>query len=159
MGIVRRLSVRTAESSSKLPRQSRKKRVPWMAYLWPGLPHLWVKGSWAGLALAIGFTLLLNLAILNLLVWPELMEPRAKWVGGVALLLLWLAALWETRGELHRQAESRRAAREGRIDPETERGIFFQFRLKGLGGADTGVRSILRDSIFHWEDYDKRDDF
>ena len=46
-----------------------------------------------------------------------------------------------------------------RISPETERGIFFQIRLKGLGGADTGVESILKDSIFHYEDYYKRAEF
>jgi hypothetical protein len=104
-----------------LPHPSPKKRVPWLAYLWPGLPHLWVEGSWAGLALAIGFTALVNLAIVNLFIWPELLEPRAKWVGGAALLVLWLAALWETHGELRRQAERRRAEREERPDPETER--------------------------------------
>lgn len=73
------------------------------------------------MALAIGFTVLVNLAIVNLLIWPELMEARAKWVGGVALVALWMAALWETRGELRRQAERRRAEREDRIDPAIER--------------------------------------
>ena len=104
-----------------LPSPTPKKRPPWLAYLWPGLPHLWVEGSWAGLALAIGFTALVNLAIVNLFIWPELMEPRAKWVGGAALLALWIAALWETRGELRRQAERRRAAEEDRPDPEAQR--------------------------------------
>ncbi|MCO6046837.1 hypothetical protein NG895_23305 [Aeoliella sp. ICT_H6.2] len=103
-----------------MPSPKPKKRPPWLAYLWPGLPHLWVEGSWAGLALAIGFTALVNLAIVNLFIWPELMEPRAKWVGGAALFALWVAALWETRGELRRQAERRRAAEEDRPDPETE---------------------------------------
>ena len=109
------------ESTPPLARQTRKTRAPWIAYLWPGLAHLWVEGSWAGLALAIGFTALVNLAIVNLFIWPELLDVRAKWVGGVALLLLWLAALWETRGELRRQAERRRAESEGTLDPETER--------------------------------------
>ncbi len=59
----------------------------------------------------------MNLAIVHLFIWPELMEPRAKWVGGVALAVLWLAALWETRGELRRQADRRRAERAGQIDP------------------------------------------
>ncbi len=104
-----------------LPSPEPKKRPPWLAYLWPGLPHLWVEGSWAGLALAIGFTALVNLAIVNLFIWPELMEPRAKWVGGAALLALWIAALWETRGELRRQAERRKAAEEDRPDPQAER--------------------------------------
>lgn len=92
-----------------------------MAYLWPGLPHLWVEGSWAGLVLAIGFTALVNLAIVNLFVWPELLEVRAKWVGGGALVALWLAALWETRGELRRQAAKRRAQAEEGPDPDAER--------------------------------------
>lgn len=78
---------------------------------------MWVEGSWAGLALAIGFTALVNLAIVNLFIWPELMEPRVKWVGGAALAVLWLAALWETRGELRRQAERRQAELDGRVDP------------------------------------------
>lgn len=63
----------------------------------------------------------MNLAIVTLFIWPELVEPRAKWVGGAALLVLWVAALWETRGELRRQAERRRAAEEDRPDPEAER--------------------------------------
>lgn len=92
-----------------------------MAYLWPGLPHLWVEGSWAGLILAIGFTALVNLAIVNLFIWPELLSPKAKWVGGAALAVLWLAALWETRGELRRQAERRQAELDNRIDPEAQR--------------------------------------
>lgn len=82
---------------------------------------MWVEGSWAGLALAIGFTALANLAIVNLFIWPELLEPRAKWVGGVALAVLWLAAIWETRGELRRQSQRRRAEREDRVDPDSER--------------------------------------
>lgn len=64
---------------------------------------------------------LVNLAIVNLFIWPELLEPRAKWVGGAALAVLWLAALWETRGELRRQAKRRQAELEDRVDPETER--------------------------------------
>jgi heme exporter protein D len=70
--------------------------------------------------LAIGFTALVNLAIITLFIWPDLVEGRAKWVGGAAIGLLWLAALWETRGELRRQAERRRAEREDRIDPTQE---------------------------------------
>ncbi len=88
-------------------RRSATTRAPWFAYLWPGLPHLWVDGSWAGLALAIAFAALLNLGILGTFVWPELFPPRARLVGAGVLALLWTAALWETRGELRRQAARR----------------------------------------------------
>jgi tetratricopeptide (TPR) repeat protein len=88
-------------------RPSKPRRAPWFAYMWPGLPHLWVNGSWAGLVLAIGFAVLLNLAIVGTFVWPELLPARARWIGGGLLAVLWLAALWETRGELRRQAARR----------------------------------------------------
>lgn len=42
---------------------------------------------------------------------------------------------------------------------ETERGIYFQFEMKGLGGTDTGVNSILKNSIVGFEDYEDRDHF
>lgn len=55
--------------------------------------------------------------MLNLVIWPELLTSQAKWVGGAALAGLWLAALVETRGELKRQAERRKAEAENRADP------------------------------------------
>jgi LPS-assembly protein len=42
---------------------------------------------------------------------------------------------------------------------ETERGIYFQIEMKGLGGTDTGVNSILENSIVGFEDYENRDHF
>lgn len=76
----------------------------WVAYLWPGLPHLWINGSLAGLSLALAFSVLMNVLILAVLVWPEWLELRLKVACGIGATLLWLAALWETRGELRRLA-------------------------------------------------------
>jgi LPS-assembly protein len=42
---------------------------------------------------------------------------------------------------------------------ETERGIYFQIEMKGLGGTDTGVNSVLEDSIVGFEEYEERDHF
>ena len=42
-------------------------------------------------------------------------------------------------------------------DLTVERGLYFQFVLKGLGGADTGVRSVLNDSIVGFENYEDAD--
>ena len=52
-------------------------RMPWAVYLWPGLPHLWRRGAWSGLAIAIGFAILLNLALVSSLIWTELELLRA----------------------------------------------------------------------------------
>ena len=42
---------------------------------------------------------------------------------------------------------------------DTQSGLYFQIVLKGLGGADTGVNSILEDSIVSYEDYEERDHY
>lgn len=87
-----------------MPRRPNSRRMPWAAYLWPGLPHLWNEGSWAGLALAVGFTFLLNTLILATFAWTDWLPERVKLVCGLSTGLLWLLALLETRSELRRQA-------------------------------------------------------
>lgn len=91
-------------SESRLPRPKPTRRVHWATYLWPGLAHLWIKGSVAGLTLALAFSVLLNVLILGTLVWPAWLETRLKIVCALGAGLLWLAALWETRCELQRIA-------------------------------------------------------
>jgi hypothetical protein len=64
-------------------------RWNWAFCLWPGLPQLWQRGAWSGVAVAAGFALGLNLALLCTLVWTE-------WLGAAALRWLWLTLglLW-----------------------------------------------------------------
>jgi hypothetical protein len=71
--------------------------VQWAIYLWPGLPGLWWRGAWSGLALAVSFALLLNLVVAATLVWGELLGPQragAIWSGFIAG---WLALLFVSR--------------------------------------------------------------
>ncbi|QDT01171.1 tetratricopeptide repeat protein [Adhaeretor mobilis] len=77
-------------------------KLHWSAYLWPGLPHLWARGSWAGLALAVGFTVLLNVWIAATLVWNEWMPPEVKTVGAGLLATLWVLAWVEGRADWRR---------------------------------------------------------
>lgn len=93
-----------------MPRRPPRRRLHWAAYLWPGLPHLWVRGSLAGLTLALAFSVLLNVLVLATLVWPAWLESRLKFACAITALGLWIAALWETRGELRRLAAEREAA-------------------------------------------------
>ena len=92
-----------------MPRPKKRRHAHWAAYLWPGLAHLWIRGSVAGLALALAFSVLLNVLILGTLVWPAWLEMRLKFICASGVALLWVAALWETRGELRRLEQERQA--------------------------------------------------
>jgi hypothetical protein len=80
--------------------------VRWAIYLWPGLPDLWWRGAWSGLALAGAFALVLNLLIAATLVWGELLGPNPGemiWGGFVAA---WMALLIVATRTTPRKAES-----------------------------------------------------
>lgn len=62
--------------------------------LWPGLPRLWVCGEMSALRLALGFTVLLNLALVTTFLWPwrfPTILTVLLWalVGGI-----WAACFW-----------------------------------------------------------------
>ena len=65
------------------------RRMPWVVYLWPGLPQLWRRGLWSGLLLATVFAVLVDVMLLASLVWVELLNAFDLRVGWVALGLLW----------------------------------------------------------------------
>jgi hypothetical protein len=75
-------------------------RTPWGTYLWPGLAQLSRHGNWSALGLALGFALLLNLAICATLVWTELLWPSVRSLIWVVVGLVWgvsvvQAYLWD----------------------------------------------------------------
>lgn len=74
----------------------------WTLQLWPGLPQLWLRGSWAGLALAVGFTALANLLAASALVWNEWLPPRVRWIGLATLGGVWVLAWIEGRADWRR---------------------------------------------------------
>jgi tetratricopeptide (TPR) repeat protein len=75
-------------------------RTPWVMYLWPGLPLVWKRGSWLGLAWALGFAAVVNLALAGSVLWCELFPSTARillWtvVGVVGCLSALYAYRWE----------------------------------------------------------------
>ncbi len=88
-------------------------RMPWVTYLWPGLPQLWQQGIWSGLLLAVAFGTLVNLALMASFVWVELLGPGwlrllwlvigSVWVGSAA------ATAWYGRGVMPQKAISAEA--------------------------------------------------
>ncbi len=85
-------------------------RMPWAIYAWPGLLQLWRHGQWQGLAVAVGFGVLLNLLLLASFVWVELLSPGWLKAGWLFATLFWMGAvgrsLWHGWGVAPRQAQS-----------------------------------------------------
>ena len=75
------------------------RKTPWALYLWPGLPQLWLHGSWVGLLVALVSVAILDLLLLGGLGWSELIAPdirSAVWAagGGVWLIAVGCSAVW-----------------------------------------------------------------
>lgn len=84
------------------------RKLPKIAYFWPGLPQLWLRGSWAGLVIAVGFTALVNVLILATCVFHEWI-PSEYLLGGYGVVAVsWLVGWWQCR----RQASYEVAATE-----------------------------------------------
>lgn len=105
-------------------------RLPLWLGLWPGLPQLWLRGSYAGLAAAVGFAALLDFVLATSLVWTEIWEPRTAlcWWAGVATVWFVGLAWWVVSGR--RQGESLPVAPAGDLFPlaltEYLRGNWFE---------------------------------
>ena len=67
-------------------------RMPIATYLWPGLPQLWVHGSWSALAVSIAAAGGVNLALLCTFGWTELIGPNIRTALWAVLAVTWVAA-------------------------------------------------------------------
>ncbi len=67
-------------------------RMPPAAYLWPGLPQLWRRGTWSALAAAVAFAALVNGTVLVSFLWTELVPPVARNLAWLAVGVIWAGA-------------------------------------------------------------------
>lgn len=56
---------------------------------WPGLPGLWYRGSFFSLLVAIGFSILLNVALVTSFVWPWMLGETFLAIAWPLILLVW----------------------------------------------------------------------
>ena len=66
---------------------------PWITCLWPGVPRLWWRGEWAGLAMAAVFAAGLNAAFMVTWVMPHLLAPSWRLAGWGLLLAFWILSV------------------------------------------------------------------
>lgn len=59
---------------------------------WPGLAQLWLRGTWSSLALAIGFSVLLNVALVATFVWPTLLGETFPVFAWTAIAVIWICS-------------------------------------------------------------------
>jgi len=92
-------------------------RVRWILCLWPGLPQLWLAGTWSGLALSVGFASLLDLLLLTSLLWTEWVEPAFRVAGWTAVAVLWSVSIVTGRRWSQEQLAQGRRPREEDLFP------------------------------------------
>jgi hypothetical protein len=64
----------------------------YLTLLWPGLPWVWLRGSAAGLVLALAFAVSLDVAVVTTLIWPDLAELPFAIAVWAATGVVWLAS-------------------------------------------------------------------
>ncbi|MEE2825837.1 MAG: hypothetical protein VYE64_04335 [Planctomycetota bacterium] len=64
----------------------------WMLCGWPGLAPLWLRGSWSSLALAVGFSVLLNIALVATFAWPTLLGDSFPAVAWPLIFVIWVCS-------------------------------------------------------------------
>lgn len=124
-------------------------KMHWIANFWPGLSHLWNRGSWAGLALAVGFTVLLNVLLVATLVWNEWMTAGARLIGFGVLSIIWVLAWLESRADWRRYVAEFTAANvpDGTaVETPDQRGnrLFGEAQQKYLAGDWVATEQLLR---------------
>jgi hypothetical protein len=139
-------------------------RMPWAILLWPGLPQLWLRGEWAGLAKALGAALLLNAALLCSFGWSELINSSVRNLFWVVVGLIW--AISAVGGYL----QAKRQGSSGRMPPAEDpfrqaldlylKGDHFQaecllVEMLGRNERDLDVRLLLATLYRHNRRYDE----
>ena len=65
------------------------RRMPWPAYLWPGLPQLTRDGNWVALAFAVAAAVVLNAGLLGTWFWTGVFAPGLRIICWVCVGAAW----------------------------------------------------------------------
>lgn len=79
---------------------------------------MWTRGSWAALAVAVGFTALANALAAATFVWDEWLSDQVRWTAWSALGIVWLLAYLDARADWRRRLAELSAGAEPGIDSD-----------------------------------------
>lgn len=65
---------------------------PLLLCSWPGLARLWYRGYWSSLLVAIGFSILVNIALVSSFLWPWSLGDTFPFVVWPVILAVWTAS-------------------------------------------------------------------
>ena len=108
---------------------------------WPGLPGLWYRGSISSLLLAVGFAIVLNLALISSFVWPYCLGETFPAVAWPTLLILWTVAAYvsvTTLPDVMSVATTAKVSAEEQTDT-----LFIQAQHEYLSGDWQAAESLL----------------
>ena len=124
-------------------------RLHWTASLWPGLPQLWGRGSWAALCVSVGFTVVACVLLAATLVYDAWIPPDARNIGFAALVVVWVLAFVESRTQWRRAALGL-VSEEARLDPQERRErLFVEAQRLYLAGDWRAMRKTACVSCSH----------
>lgn len=144
-------------------------RMPWAVYLWPGLPHVWRRGDWSGLVVAVAFAALVNVALLSGVVWTEfeLFIPAGRTIIWLAIVVIWVGSAlfsieWDRRHPDQPSPEPSQAAQDTYAEVvahylqqnwyETERLVA---QLLRRNARDVDARLMLASVLRHTHRFDE----
>ncbi len=118
---------------------------PLMLCGWPGLPGLWYRGQMSSLLVAVGFSILLNLALVSSFLWRWSLGETFPLVAWPMIFLIWSTSTWVA---YHRLSDVMSVPSSEKVaDPERPDTLFIQAQREYLRGHWEEAESLLRRRI------------
>ncbi len=114
---------------------------------WPGLSGLWYRGKISSLLVAVGFSILLNLALVSTFLWPWSLGETFPVVAWPMILLIWAVSAWVA---YHRLTDVMSVPVSEKVaDPSQPDTLFNQAQREYLGGHWDEAELLLERRIAH----------
>lgn len=101
-------------------------KLHWSMHLWPGLAQLWLRGSWVGLLVAVGFTALANVLAAATFVWTEWLPSDVRWTALGVMAGIWLLAWIDARADWRRAIAELAGDEDATGDPTEQSDQWFR---------------------------------
>lgn len=139
------------------------RRMPWTAYLWPGLPQIVQEGRWTALLIAVGAAALLNGTILATYIWSDWIAPQLRIICWGLVGITWTLSAGFSAW-FSRRREYRRNGPEGDLFQQAQneylKGNWFEAErtLRGLlhrNDRDLEARLMMASLMRHTKRFDE----